>query len=1492
MSDGWFKELAGNKPLTLLAKKFPFFNKREDIFNILVDFNVAMCRAVWFVKMTNAYLAQQQETGKIKRKQMTDPCLDWTISLTSFLRPLFNKLVEYFSSTSSSQPGITVDAAAALKQWQYCVKLARYMFEEGLLEKQEFLKWLLDVFSDKCQNPDEGSLKLILPVVMQYMDGILRSELLSRRLSYLCCKKLSIYYADTGSSSPDHRASPMGNAGGQWYAEFTKCSFHKSIVLSLSGIIQSILVDCPISLIWNGLKVNPNGIDSRSYLSGSPLDLLPCFPSQLPMPDGGATDTIRDQLKYLEQEVRQRSLAVDNRWSFDNRELSGLSAIVSDILNILESLDKYCYDRSNETNNLNTLYSRIFSQEDKDFDEAMEIVIIKFMCYYAITAQRSGSYRAIVIVRLLEKRKNECVSNLENGRSASYPFQNVLFEFLDTEAVPPPINDRPRVEFSNLILLFNEFIRADLFSHDAYLKCLISRGEIPAHSYQIYMQRLEQQRQSGVSQSMASSAPQMSNLQTSGVTKAEVKYSTEGSFLAADFNESKDSEGYILGQYSTLAKTTQSLIAMHMHTEDYKHESNQRQTLLFGCGSIRDSQKSMMKKFIKELNKLWHKKNSIECLSTGVLRLKRRICSDNQKILLSKFRSLVNYDQQLVMDASADCFLEQMREFICLQTSYLPNIDNVDYFLSLYEVSLNIAGLIEFVEAIFTLLPKLYHSFVLSRNFPASPSSNYVLSLTLCCIGFLSKYLTRLVCSIDELKNIWHLLFTFVQKMNFPSSCASSERYLWSFLDDIYCCSAEIRNEFAEVFIPFKSRAENAHCPEITSPATGRFDWDRKFGVEFLDDAKIFEICKVCANVTSLCPMLIEDWVSILKTITAANKILGSKIFEYGSPEFLKYMDVTENANYFPLGVLVSTLISRNCLRVETFTIHVAMHVLMPLYRRIVPESPTGTNISSTCNLQMKQKKSISAFVSDLLFSVCQQEWLKNKLIQPCNFLDKGLFLNRMLTPAQAQKMLRIVCRLHTENDLMDALEKCVTKKEILNKVLQNLSIWNINASFLDIELLVKQTESSAGLQELDELIAKAAIDVFCSPDDTLNASTSYKKALNQQEDQLADITSAWLIAPLMSKLQPSVQGRVLKAAAMVLENGHFKKDRASMNAGAFLLGQQPFLSLVLTCLRGQEDQREGLLGSLLRQLQEYCVQAKNDRFQRCNSQDNIEMLDSLRLRLSLVGGMFDTVCKSSSIEAWALLLVQLILYNVITPEGNQQLFNTCCDMLCILIHSCLLPDLTPGGGERTIDDGKKSYNNISKKLKKEIGDRYIPALKAVYQLLPIPRQFHEVIACEIYGSQPSSAIKGCKTSTPTPSTMTVDSTSRKGLQATGKERISPWDLIEGYRSDSATSKWSLFQATRVDLQPETAVGQVNKLVQHEHYHYFKRPAMPGGNCGQNDDYFLQPLNVQYDPCKIQQMRSGFAPACFVDQAQNQRRQMTAGIFEKVVFEEEYNSNI
>lgn len=66
------------------------------------------------------------------------------------------------------------------------------------------------------------------------------------------------------------------------FAEYSGCPQHRGLILSLSSILQIITIRCPGALIWHNLGEGK----SNSILSGSPLDLLPCAPSSLPMPPG------------------------------------------------------------------------------------------------------------------------------------------------------------------------------------------------------------------------------------------------------------------------------------------------------------------------------------------------------------------------------------------------------------------------------------------------------------------------------------------------------------------------------------------------------------------------------------------------------------------------------------------------------------------------------------------------------------------------------------------------------------------------------------------------------------------------------------------------------------------------------------------------------------------------------------------------------------------------------------------------------------------------------------------------------------------------------------------------------------------------------------------------------------------------------------------------------------------------------------------------------
>ncbi|CAB4057506.1 MED12 [Lepeophtheirus salmonis] len=166
-ADLWFKDLwSGVKSLSLLSKKVPILNKREEIISSLMG--VPVRRAVWLIKMTAAYHTSMSETNKTKKRIfLPDPGLEWTQALTKFMREQLNDI----SADTSLE--------LSMKQWTYACELSEYMYNEGLLDRQEFLQWILDLL-EKSRYHDEPQFKLTIPLVLQYLKEFTLSEVLCR----------------------------------------------------------------------------------------------------------------------------------------------------------------------------------------------------------------------------------------------------------------------------------------------------------------------------------------------------------------------------------------------------------------------------------------------------------------------------------------------------------------------------------------------------------------------------------------------------------------------------------------------------------------------------------------------------------------------------------------------------------------------------------------------------------------------------------------------------------------------------------------------------------------------------------------------------------------------------------------------------------------------------------------------------------------------------------------------------------------------------------------------------------------------------------------------------------------------------------------------------------------------------------------------------------------------------------------------------------------
>ena len=75
-AENWLKDLAtgtildakGRSIFTILARKVPIFNKKEEVLISLCENAVPVMRGVWLIKMTAAYAFAMSETSKTKKR--------------------------------------------------------------------------------------------------------------------------------------------------------------------------------------------------------------------------------------------------------------------------------------------------------------------------------------------------------------------------------------------------------------------------------------------------------------------------------------------------------------------------------------------------------------------------------------------------------------------------------------------------------------------------------------------------------------------------------------------------------------------------------------------------------------------------------------------------------------------------------------------------------------------------------------------------------------------------------------------------------------------------------------------------------------------------------------------------------------------------------------------------------------------------------------------------------------------------------------------------------------------------------------------------------------------------------------------------------------------------------------------------------------------------------------------------------------------------------
>uniref|UniRef100_A0A8D2IWC6 Mediator complex subunit 12 n=1 Tax=Varanus komodoensis TaxID=61221 RepID=A0A8D2IWC6_VARKO len=1580
--NNWFNDLAGTKPLTHLAKKVPIFSKKEEVFGYLAKYTVPVMRAAWLIKMTCAYYAAITET-KVKKRHVIDPFSEWTQIITKFLWEQLQKIADFhrqlLTQSCGSPPGIMPqEVEHCVKQWDYNEKLAMFMFQRQLA----FL-----------------------------------------RLAYFCTRRLAILLDSTGGHSAHHLTGqaaptlpPTPNpqpAGGSQppspFSDLLLCPQHRPVVFGLSCILQSIVLCCPSALVWHYSLT-----DSR-IKTGSPLDHLPIAPSNLPMPgvNAGFMQQVRAKLREIEQQVKERGQAVEVRWSFDKCQEATAGFTIGRVLHTLEVLDSHSFERSDFSNSLDSLYNRIFGAgPSKDSHEISpdDDAVVALLCEWAVSHKRSGRHRAMVVAKLLEKRHSEIEAercgdsevvdekgSISSGSlsAVSAPvFQDVLMQFLDTQApvlsTADPSNENEKVEFFNLVLLFCELIRHDVFSHNTYMCTLISRGDLaidhgprPPSPFDDTAEEHDRKESGGG----GSINPSPEKLDPDKEGKPLPKDRVADGMLASLYEQPRHI------QYSTHFPIPQE--------ESSSHECNQRLVVLFGVGKQRDEARHAIKKITKDILKVLNRKSTAETGGEEGQKRKRNKpeAFPTAEDIFAKFQHLSHFDQHLVTSQVSRNVLEQITSFALGMSYHLPLVQHVQFIFDLMEYSLNISGLIDFAIQLLNELSVVEAELLLKSS---DLVGSYTTSLCLCIVAVLRHYHSCLLLNQDQMAQVFEGLCGVVKHGMNRSDGSSAERCILAYLYDLYTSCSHLKSKFGELFSDFCSKVKNTIYCNV-EPSDSNMLWEPLFMIDTIenpsahnftytslgksltdnpanrysfvcnalmhvcvghhDPDRVNDIAILCAELTGYCKLLSAEWLGVLKALCCS-----SNNGTCGFNDLLCNVDVSDLSFHDSLATFVAILIARQCLLLEDLIRCAAIpsllnaacseqdsepgarltcRILLHLFKtpQLNPCKPS-VGIRSSCDRHLlaasqnrivdgavfavlkavfvlgmylgklcvgvcglddlleDDKKPASRMVSIetasldiyakyVLRSICQQEWVGERCLKSlCE--DSNDLQDPVLSSTQAQRLMQLICYPHR---LLDSEEGENPQRQRIKRILQNLDQWTMRQSLLELQLMIKQTANNVSGQEMNSLlenIAKATIEVFQQSAETSSASngiaslggsthlvppsTKAKPILSSLER-----SGVWLVAPLIAKLPTSVQGYVLKAAGDELEKGQHlgsssrkERDRQKQKSMS-LLSQQPFLSLVLTCLKGQDEQREGLLTSLYSQVQQIVTNWREEQYQDdCKAKQL--MHEALKLRLNLVGGMFDTVQRSTQqTTEWAVLLLDIISSGTVDMQSNNELFTTVLDMLSVLINGTLAADMS-SISQGSMEENKRAYMNLVKKLRKELGDRQSDSLEKVRQLLPLPKQTRDVITCEPQGSLIDT--KGNKIAG-------FDSIFKKeasgGLQVSTKQKISPWDLFEGLKH-SAPLSWGWFGTVRVDRKVSRFEEQQRLLLYHTHLkpkprsYYLEPLPLPPEEEEPPTPVALEPEKKVVEPAKVEKATTNTGSATAEPKKKQERGEDRHGV--------------
>ncbi|KAF8995454.1 hypothetical protein BDQ17DRAFT_1430355 [Cyathus striatus] len=428
----WFADLANpDVPLYKLGKSVPHGAKGQDLLDLLHSNNVAIPRAVWFLRVFGA-----NETAGLRNKPGYNPTqysVDWANVVTGYMK----KQLTEIALPSAPRPGVNIKHTFKsvladsdtrerwISRFTYCLKLLRTFYTEGLVDHKTFLTWIVQQ-TTACNLAQAGFLTRLAD---EYLDDIMRSRALSRPLVEACASKLAEIKATSAQEYLHDTEHLLKILLQRFCLNIPDAFISPRLWMAYSELLGGLMIE-NLTGNYSGQGTDQNIIDIQRSLHTNYLD------------------------------IARRNEAMLFR-SAPSQVSARLATAVWDV-KLLNSI-------SRDTDMQKVQFFGSEFDDTPKFKDKLDMLLT-----WSVTPLQYGDHRpfaAATLIRIWRDRACERATRRDFKTPTEF-LQDQLFDWLDSsEIAEEPSNIRA------VALLYGKLVKHELFSYANYIQRLIARAE-------------------------------------------------------------------------------------------------------------------------------------------------------------------------------------------------------------------------------------------------------------------------------------------------------------------------------------------------------------------------------------------------------------------------------------------------------------------------------------------------------------------------------------------------------------------------------------------------------------------------------------------------------------------------------------------------------------------------------------------------------------------------------------------------------------------------------------------------------------------------------------------------------------------------------------------------------------------------------------------------------------------------------------------------------